>query len=275
MRAANRAVAPAQTWYWKEWLSGSAAALRREAEELAAAADGAERRLEIWEGAMEDGAAKAMRCLYPGMSAREQEEGARACVLAAWQGAKPGDPLVELAMALVLEWGAMTRPWQSARARAHALRLVRTGEAPADWFEGTEEGDELLSGVWTEMEERAEEAAGDDGAGAASGEESAGRAETGAGDGENGAVGFAGGNENGATGPAGADRAGEEAGAGGAGEARHRVKIRTRRRRRRRHQSVWTWFKEWAGHEIWRGWNILATFAQRVRYGMTAWRYRR
>lgn len=280
VRVAKLAVAPMQTWFWQQWLSGSAAELRREAERLSAEADGTERRLEIWEGAMEDGAAKAMRCLYPGMPAQEQEEGAKACVLAAWQGAKPGDPLVELAMALGLEWGALTRPWQPARARAHAMRIVRTGKAAADWYEGAEEGAEVLSGVWSELEtpgKREVSAVGagagvedrdGDGAGAKPRGEKADAGAWVAGDGTVGAS---------RTEKTGAEPQSEEreGAAAGAGEARHRVRIRTRRRRRRRNQSVWTWAKEWVGHEIWRGWNILATFAQRLRYGMCAWRYRR
>lgn len=253
LRVATHAVAPLQTWFWREWLSGSAAQLRAEAERLMEEEEDEEGRMEILSGAMADGAAKAMRCLYPSMLATEQEAGADACVLAAWQGAKPGDPLVELAMALCLERGSMTRPWQPVRARAHALRLVRTGRAAADWYGGGEEeegepaaGAEVVSGAWMPL---AEGAAGD---GAAKGEESMAEAK-----------------------PEAAD--GPHAAGGGAGATRHRVKIRVRTRSRRRHgRRRWgKWMKEWAGHQIWRAWNIMATFAQRVRYNVKLrWRHR-
>lgn len=249
LRVATHAVAPLQTWFWREWLSGSAAQLRAEAERFMAEEEDEDGRMEVLSEAMENGAAKAMRCLYPAMLATEQEAGADACVLAAWQGAKPGDPLVELAMALCLERGSMTRPWQPVRARAHALRLVRTGKAEADWYGGGEAGEpvagaEVVSGAWMPL---ADGAVGE----AAAPEEAQKEAES----------------------------EPKAAASATAEPTRHRVKIRTRRSgHRRRHHGHHTWgkgLKEWARHQIWRAWNIMATFAQRVRYNVKLrWRHR-
>lgn len=248
LRTERYALAPLRTWFWREWLAGSAAELRREAERAAAEAEDEAERVEIWSGAMEDAAAKAMRCLYPSILATEQEAGADACVLAAWQGARPGDPLVELAMALCLEWGPVRGGWRPAWARARAMRMARTGRASGDWPGSGEEaspGEEpvVVSGAWvpTAAEEETPAAGGD--AGTAADVEAS---------------------------------AAEEAvaAAAGAGASRHRVKIRTRRSRHRhgRGRSPWGRLKGWAEHEIWRAWNIFATFSQRVRYKLKLWR---